>query len=165
MGNQEAISEPNQEAIPEPRQIETTIKRVQDKGDHYEIRTSPACEYMLCLYKNHPKFIELYNKLHYNTTHRVTYEVDARRQKTRLVDIEAPRTYTVHGILKDFLDIQIENFLLEGYYQLMFEHGVMARTKILISEDAMKGMVIGNTYSVSYVKAISDDYYTVVNVQ
>jgi hypothetical protein len=143
----------------------TNIKSI-DKTK-FKISTTPTNNIQnLYLNKDHPNFIDLYNKLKIGDTYKFipeSYAWYTDISVKSIVDIFPCETHNVTKLIKGFLNTVAE--LNIGNYHEIVTNNVNNSKRLMIHIDEINNMVVGEFYKIQYIKKWKDNLYLVTNYE
>jgi hypothetical protein len=150
--------------------VETTITRVDEYlNTSFKISSNPTFnnsnkswedKNYLYLKRDHPNFIDLYNKLKENETYKFTYIYN--NNVATINDISSPDENTISGVIKGFITVGTEYVGLKNYREIIFENSNNGK-RILSHVDNIKNITVNSSYTIIYVKAFAKNFYRVIS--
>jgi hypothetical protein len=152
---------------------ETTVTKITEVGRQFrrfQIYCNPDNDTLnFELRKDHPNFINLYNKLIIGNTYTFITEKEyflgmlAYVNSGKIIDILPPETHTITTLIKGFLNVKNE-LSINDYSEIVPEK-INDKVRMLISNDNVEKIIIGHTYKISYVKDWRSNLYRVVDYE
>jgi hypothetical protein len=144
-------------------EIDTTIIsfHFDVNHNHFKIDCNPSFDTMI-LRKDHPNFINLYNKLKPGMTYNFKcsnwiFNLD------NIIDITECQIFTVCDKVIGFVNIQNELNSLKHYDEIILETTIKKR--LLINEIIRQNFIIGKKYKINCIKKFGDNFYSVLNFE
>ena len=147
--------------------IETTVTGISTgSNDRFLISCNPYIDthWKLYLKKDHPNFIDFYNKLQIGKTYNFRYITSFWEQDEQtIIDILPCNIYSIRTMVKGFLNIKTE--LGINNYSEIVTNIINNKHRLLIHEDEMHGIIIGKTYMIYYTKEWKKNLYLVTKCE
>lgn len=159
-----------------PHSIETTIFKVHEYNEktiRIECNPRPFVDreayYDNCLYlkKNHPNYINLYNKLIMGASYNFIFKKNDGIifvGKPMIVDIIELQKYNICGIVRGFINIANEHKNIENHHEIIMDNKDNKK-RLLICNKIMEHMIINKKYVIYYEKRFGGRFYHVTEVE
>ncbi len=147
--------------------IETTITQISRNNEcRFTIQCNPNKDYHFFLRKDHPNFINLYNNIIVDGTYNIIhekYDTWGNVRVRNIIDILPCKTHKTTNTIKGFLDVKKE-INMSGHHEIVTDN-VNNKKRLLITDSDMSNIILGQSYTISYVKAWRGSLYLITKYE
>ncbi len=143
--------------------IETTITNILGNNPIYiycsrniENNHAFSDNYHLTLFRSHPNFNELFEKLIIDKTYKFTFKYTYKTRHNTIISIDDATKYNIVGMVKSFVPAH------KNYYKIIISCDKVLRSDIIVHKNDMIYIMVNGTYQFTLEKY--NRYYLVKHI-